>query len=198
MTEYVVQRLYRVPVRPEDAKRSPLAGGLPEAAGFYAWWLVPGALPGVPSQVHPGDDTHLDVLYVGIAPGYATSQQTMRSRVLNNHLGGNTGSSTFRFSLAALLLEAEGFQPTMKKSKKTTKYVLSREDNRRLSNWQQVNLSLTWCEQPEPWKGELEKRVIAAMQPPMNLAENSSHPFHRTMSAARSRFREAARRASTP
>jgi hypothetical protein len=31
------------------------------------------------------------------------------------------------------------------------------------------------------------------MQPPMNLAENSSHPFHAKMSAARRRFRDAAR-----
>lgn len=194
MTERVVQHLHGVPVRPEDAKRSPNAGGLPEADGFYAWWLVPGTLPGVPPQPHPRDDTDFDLLYVGIAPGNATSQQTLRSRVLNNHLGGNTGSSTFRFSLAALLLEAEGFQPNMRKTDKTTKYVLTRDDNRRLSDWQATNLSLTWCEQPEPWK--MEGRVIAAMRSPLNLAENSSHPFHSTMSAARSRFREAARRAS--
>ena len=108
---------------------------------------------------------------------------------MKNHLGGNTGSSTFRLSLAALLLEAEHFVPVTTK----TKFILTRADNRRLSEWQEASLRLAWCEQEEPWDGTLERNVIATMQPPLNLAENRSHPFHATMSAARQNFRNAAR-----
>ena len=37
--------------------------------------------------------------------------QPTQPRSSSNHIGGNTGSSTFRFSLAALLFEAEGWKP---------------------------------------------------------------------------------------
>lgn len=187
MTERIVTELYGVPVSTEVARRKPDEGGLPERPGFYAWWLKPGSLPGVPSPPHPNQEA-LDLLYVGIAPNSEASQQTLRSRVRGNHLGGNTGSSTFRFSLAALLLEREGYVPTTTK----TKFVLTKEDNGRLSDWQQANLFLTWSEQSEPWMYEDE--VIAAMEPPLNLAGNSSHPFHATMSQARRQFKDAARR----
>jgi len=187
LSTVIAEALYAVPVSPADAKRKPDDGGLSEGPGFYAWWLVPGSLPAVPSQPHPRDGTRLDLLYVGIAPNTPTSRQTVRSRVLNNHLGGNTGSSTFRYSLAALLMDAQDFQPI----RRGAKYVLTQDHNRRLSEWQQTHLSLTWCEYAEPWT--VEGAVIATMEPPMNLAENASHPFHPTMSAARRRFREAAR-----
>ncbi len=181
----IAEALYAAPVSPLDAKRNPRDGGLPDSPGFYAWWHVPGSLPAVPSHPHP-DGIKLDLLYVGIAPNSATSKQTIRSRVVGNHLGGNTGSSTFRYSLAALLMDAEKFQPT----RRGAKYLLNNNDNRRLSEWQQAHLRLTWCAHTEPWT--VEAGVIATMTPPMNLAENAAHPFYATMSAARRRFRGAA------
>jgi hypothetical protein len=111
----IAEALYAAPVSPVDATRNPRDGGLPECLGFYAWWHVPGSLPAVPS--HPSDRTKLDLLYVGIAPNSATSKQTVRSRVVGNHLGGNTGSSTFRYSLAALLMDVQKFQPTRLKDR---------------------------------------------------------------------------------
>jgi hypothetical protein len=39
-----------------------------------------------------------------------------------------------------------------------------------------------------------ERELIAEMVPPLNLAENSSHHFHDTMSAARARLMNEARR----
>jgi hypothetical protein len=86
-----------------------------------------------------------------------------------------------------MLLEQEGYEPTTTK----TKCALTKTDNDRLSAWQRTNLSVTWCEQLDPWK--YEREIISAMQPPMNLAENVDHPFHATMSKARTRFRDAAR-----
>jgi hypothetical protein len=160
----------------------------PDASGFYAWW-ADAVIPGVPLEPHP-EDPSVGLLYVGIAPRDASSSQTVRGRVIGNHLQGNTGSSTFRFTLAALLLEELDLHP----EKRKTKFVLTRHDNRRLSDWQRAHLRLTWCESDEPWL--LENHVILAMRPSLNLAGNSGHPFYTTLKTARAAFRSAATRNS--
>src|SRR4051794_17404822 len=109
-----------------------------------------------PRKPHPSVDG-LDLLYVGIAPVRATSSQRLRSRVLRNHLGGNAGSSTFRLSLASLLLDDLSFPP----QRRTTKVVRPGEQNRQLSLRQKEHLQLTWCEQPDPWL--IEAKVVAEM-----------------------------------
>jgi hypothetical protein len=180
-----VERLSRVPVDLASACRSADDGGLPLQPGFYAWWTRSGSLPNVPPSPHPSVP-HLDLLYVGIAPVSSRSRQSLRSRILGNHIRGNTGSSTFRFSLASLLVEDLVLHP-LKRGKKT---VLSSDENHSLSDWQRSNLRITWCVAGDPWA--LESEVVATMRPPLNLAGNSSHPFHRAMSEARVRFRESA------
>jgi hypothetical protein len=177
----VVQALVSDPVDVEAARRM-----LPTKNGLYAWWTYEGAIPGVPTQPHPRDKA-LALFYVGIAPRDAKSSATLKSRIVKNHLGGNTGSSTFRFALAALLMEALQLTP----ERTETKYVLSSTQNRVLSTWQREHLRLSWAEHDRPW--EIEGDVVAALSPPLNLAGNSSHPFHQTLSDARARFRDAAR-----
>jgi len=167
------------------AMRLPDAGGAPLADGFYAWWVKQGALTGVPGRPHP-TEPGLHLLYVGISPRDAASQQNLRARLLDNHIGGNTGSSTFRFVLASLLLSDLDLHPR----KKAKKVVLDREDNVRLREWQTENLRVTWCERPAPW--EIEGEVIAEMKPPLNAAGNSAHPFYATVKASRGAFRAAA------
>lgn len=90
-----------------DAHRNPNEGGVPEEHGVYAWWLSPGAIPGVKGPAHPAEQS--EQLYVGIAPKNAQSKATLRSRIRGQHLGGNIGSSTFRQSLSALLFEDQGW-----------------------------------------------------------------------------------------
>ena len=72
--------------------------------GFYAWWAAEGRSLGPPHHPHPAR-AELGLLYVGINPARASSAGTIRSRVVGQHVGGNTSSSTFRFVLASLLLE---------------------------------------------------------------------------------------------
>jgi hypothetical protein len=74
----------------------------------------------------------------------------IRSRVLGQHVHGNTSSSTFRFVLASLLREELALTPRTAASK----VVLDREDNARLREWQLQHLSLTWCERERPWEVE--------------------------------------------
>jgi hypothetical protein len=155
---------------------------VPREAGFYAWWAHRGAIDGMPRQPHPLEDD-LDLLYVRISPSRATSQQNIHKRVFGHHLGGNTGSSTFRFALASLLLDNLELSPATH-GRKT---VLRRDDNRRLGDWQRENLRLKWCVRPQPW--EVEDDVIALMQPSLNCAGNASHPFFPRIHDARDRFR---------
>lgn len=84
----VVQALVSDPVDVEAARRM-----LPAKNGLYAWWTCEGAIPGVPTQPHPRDRA-LALFYVGIAPRDAKSSASLKSRIVKNHLVGNTGSST--------------------------------------------------------------------------------------------------------
>lgn len=177
--EEVVTRLTADPVSLDVAKGS---DGLPSVGGLYAWWTVPGSIPGVPSCAHPRQG--LDLFYVGIAPKDSASQATLRSRVVGNHINGNTGSSTFRKTLASLLFETMGWQPRL-----TDRPLLTSSDNAALRDWQHENLRLTWALHPRPW--EVEADVIAQLQPPLNLAGNTTHPFHGALSRARNRFKAA-------
>jgi hypothetical protein len=87
----------------------------PRAHGFYAWWLIDaGALPEVSATPHPTEPAAL--LYVGIGPGGPRSGgRALRDR-FNDHTRRNTGNSTFRLDLAALLFEREGWRPLVEAS----------------------------------------------------------------------------------
>jgi hypothetical protein len=182
----VIDKLLGVPVTLEHAS-SP--GGLPKEPGLYAWWTVRGSIPGVPQCPHPTQD-RLDLFYVGIAPKDASSRATLRSRVRGNHIRGNTGSSTFRQTLASLLFENRGWKPRM-----TDRPLLTSEDNKELMKWQHQHLRLTWAIHPRPW--EIEHEVIRRVEPPLDLAGNQAHPFWQTLTDARKRFKQAAAKAAT-
>jgi hypothetical protein len=158
---------------------------LPARPGFYAWWIQRGAMQGVPLAPHPQDDA-LGLLYVGVSPRRHQSKQTIRSRVIANHIRGNIGSSTFRYVLAALLRDELGLRPEARQ----TKLVLSHDDNARLRRWQDDNLHLTWCVREQPW--QIEDAVIALMRPPLNSAGNQTHPFFATVRCARAALRASA------
>jgi hypothetical protein len=180
----VIERLEQAPVALQTAMLAP-PDGVPNAGGFYAWWAKQGVLDALPERPHPLDRS-LSLLYVGISPARASSGQKLRGRLLGNHINGNTGSSTFRFVLASLLMSSLDLHPY----RTTTKVSLDEGDNSRLREWQFANLRLSWCERERPW--EIEEAVIQAMQPPLNTAGNSSHPFFATVKANRAAFRAAA------
>jgi hypothetical protein len=181
----IAETLVGKPSAVVEAMKPTRNGGLPAEPGFYAWWADSKSIPGVPECPHPSRE-RLDLFYVGISPATPSSAQTIRSRVLGNHLSGNLGSSTFRFTLAALLRETLSLRP----GRTRTKVVLSKQENDLLTSWQREHLHLTWCPTLKPWV--TESKVIAAMAPPLNLAGNAGHPFHATLTRARKALREAA------
>lgn len=158
---------------------------LPKSDGLYAWWIVNNALAGVPPNKHPTAAGH-DLIYIGVAPSSEASASTLKSRVVGNHMRGNIAVSPLRRTLAALLLDELALTPIQNGAKVT----LPRQQNTQLSHWQQQHLRLTWHTAPKPWL--LEPAVITALAPPLNLADNTSHPFHETLSAARRKLQHAA------
>jgi hypothetical protein len=182
----VAASLTAEPVAIQAALLPAEAGGAPSSPGFYAWWATRGAIADAPHHPHPLD-AGLGLLYVGISPARASSRADIRSRVLGQHVRGNTSSSTFRFVLAALLLDELALTPR----RAARKVVLDPKDNERLRTWQLRHLRLTWRERDHPW--EVEAEVIARMQPPLNSAGNRDHPFYARVSSARAAFRAAAR-----
>lgn len=182
----MLEALLAAPLGINEAIRPQAEGGLPALGGLYAWWARRDSLPDVPQRPHPSC-TNVDLFYVGISPVRSGSSATLRKRVIGNHILGNIGGSTFRFTLAALLVQELDLSPIHPSDRP----LLTRQDNAQLADWQRRNLTLTWCVRAEPWADEPD--VIAELQPPLNLARNSSHPFHTTLSAARVRFRQLAR-----
>jgi hypothetical protein len=156
---------------------------VPAEPGLYAWWSLPGVLPGITGTAHP-DGEH-ELVYVGIARSGPSSRATLRSRVVGNHIRGTTGQSTLRRSLASLLYEREGWQ-----SRFTDRPLLVPDDEVQLNAWMREHLALTWAVHEQPWT--VEAQVIAEFMPPLNQSANSAHPLYGHVREARRRWRTAA------
>ena len=182
----VANTLTTDPVALDAAMAPEEVGGLPAKPGFYAWWVENGTMSGVPHYPHPAQPT-LGLLYVGISPTRESSGGRIRSRVINQHIRGNTSSSTFRFVLASLLIQELALKPRAT----AKKIVLDVNDNQRLRDWQLDHLRITWCIRDRP--REVEDQVIALLEPPLNSSANRAHPFHERVATARTAFRAAGR-----
>jgi hypothetical protein len=162
-------------------------GGAPSVPGLYAWWLADlAALPSVPTSPHPSEP--LGLIYVGIAPKDASSAQSIRTRILEKHLGSALGSSTLRRALAAFLWEPRRWHPCVTPS---GKLALPPQESAALTSWMERHLRVAWRAEAEPWNSE--PALVAEMGPPLNSDHNRTHPFYPTLRAARARLAAAAR-----
>lgn len=158
---------------------------IPVAPGIYSWWVLNDALPDVPLAPH-SDRRDVGLLYVGIAPSREGSSRTIQSRILRNHLGGNTNNSTFRFSLASLLVDSLTLNPLVR----GRHIYLPNDQNTALTDWLRANAFVSWHTVAEPWV--IEPAVIERMKPPANLDDNLHHPFYAKMKRLRAAFRATA------
>src|SRR5690349_17912434 len=125
----IIATLEQAPRSIDQACEPAVAGGVPDAPGFYVWWAVAEALPGAEGKPHPLD-RRFRAFYVGISPSRAGTRQQLRGRVIGNHVRGNTAASTFRFALASLLREERNYRPCVRGSARgTRKYVLPPDQN---------------------------------------------------------------------
>lgn len=138
--------------------------GLDEA-GLYAWWVSEqGAM-----QLTDGLETLVKagLIYVGQtgATNYKkrTNSATLRSRIAVNHIAGKISGSSVRLSLAAVLADDLGLNLVAPKH-------LDKESEERLSRWMDECLTLAVFPFVDRSRlSDLEKLVIARLNPPLNL-----------------------------
>lgn len=143
-----------------SAARSQLAGlNAPATPGVYAFFLRDrGALPGVDAS---GDG----IVYIGLSSNLA-------QREFDTHLrAGQSGFSTLRRTLGALLIADLGLQPRPRGSGASdSNYRCYRFDDageERLSAWMRGHLEV--AVQPVPDPKQLERALVALARPPLNL-----------------------------
>lgn len=163
----------------------------PKKAGVYGWYFdyLPSVVP--VAQCHVWDGRFL--AYIGISPkappknGSKPSSQTLRSRLVY-HFRGNAEGSTLRLTLGCLLSEELGIALQRTGSGKRLTFA---EGEQRLSAWMEEHARVVFTEHPRPW--EHEEELIGSLDLPLNLDQNSRHPFHPTLSAIRKAAKKRAR-----
>jgi len=134
--------------------------------GLYSWWVdESGAAPlseGLGVSLGPG------LIYGGLAgatrwPSGQRSRNTLWLRITTMHLAGNHEFSTFRRTIGAILAAAGG---------------TNRINEQELTEWMRAHLrviAVPFDDRDE--LGRLEKRVLAALDPPLNLQGMTSTPL---------------------
>lgn len=131
-------------------------------------------------SIHESQET-LFLIYIGIAPENEDSNHTLKQRVTQNHIIGNIGASTFRYSLASLLK----LQFFRKSKGKTNSYFIKDEET--LSDFIK-KLNIIFCAHNSPW--EIEREMINKIEPPINIEHNKLGWFCKKIKAARKVSRE--------
>jgi GIY-YIG catalytic domain/HB1, ASXL, restriction endonuclease HTH domain len=133
--------------------------------GLYSWWVDEGGA----AQLRSGLGYEIaGRIYSGQTgatkwPSGRVGSMTLRQRLGGNHLGGSIRGSTFRRTLAACLRESIGLSIAAPGR-------LARESEVELSAWMRRHLHV--AVHPFPNRGALgalEHRVLAALDPPLNL-----------------------------
>lgn len=188
--EHVRRALVDLDVSPTMVRASQWPGPLSglDSPGLYSWWV---------DEAGAGDlgrglehDVPAGRVYAGQAgatrwPSGTPSAATLRSRITTQHLGGNIYGSTFRLTIAAALADALGLVAVDRKR-------LAPGGERLLTEWIQGHLSVAVHPYPLPDAlDDLERRVLAGLDPPLNLDGMPS-------SSIRSRLEELRRRLGAP
>ncbi len=118
-----------------------------------------------------------------------TCQQANLRKRLCQHYARSAEASTLRRTLGCLLAGELGLElRRVGSSGRRTTFVTGEQV---LSDWMAQNAFVSWIERARPW--ELEDRLIQELDLPLNLRDNSRHPFHPKLTEARARCLTAAR-----
>lgn len=146
--------------------------------GLYSWWVdqrgARDLTAGLGCEVQPG------LIYAGLA-GATRSQSgqkstnTLRGRIRAMHLGGRHDFSTFRLSLGSILAAACGDDHI---------------DEQALTEWMHLHLALIAVPVPDAdTLDAAETTVLAALDPPLNLAKRPASPLRTQLSTLRKQYR---------
>ena len=152
----------------------------PRVHGIYAWWMKPGAVPGLSGLIHPAD-RGAELLYIGIA---SRASSSLYAR-LNTHLTKTSRRSTMRLSLASLLADQQGWTASVVSGRPA----LNPDFEAHLTKFIHKALLVSWIQHPKP--NAIEEQLIQRLQPPLNLDGNSTHRSYAYVKAARATFRGA-------
>lgn len=139
---------------------------LPNVAGNYVFLLRKGShLPKV--DIEPKipevtlDGNTYQAIYTGIA------SKSLRKRDYRNHfVGNNASSSTLRKSIGSLF----GYNLILRKEGDLKHKKFKPADEEKLTKWMMSNLLLVFVENADP--EPLEEKLIAELNPPLNLYKN--------------------------
>lgn len=159
---------------------------VPQERGLYAWYFK-----NIPPMV-PIDDCIVKngktLLYAGISPKDEKSTQNLRKRV-TTHFRGNAEGSTLRLTLGTLLTEQSGFP--LRRVGSGKRMTFTHLGEQWLDRWMDNNAYVCWIEHSAPW--EVEKELIQKICLPLNIQDNSDHPFSSKLSALRTNAKLEAR-----
>ena len=154
--------------------------------GLYSWWVdEPGAVMlsrGLGYRVAPGR------IYAGQTgatkwPSGAVGAMTLATRIGGNHLSGRIAGSTFRLTLASIVSE----QLQLKTAGPGR---LDRSSEQRRSEWMRTHLQVAVYPSPDrDALTDLEQRVLALLDPPLNLDGRSPTPLRARLAALRRQLR---------
>lgn len=153
-------------------------------AGMYVWWADDAARVALGA---PLGDVLPALVYAGQAgatrwPSGTTSNATLKSRIRQQHIGGNAGSSTFRLTISALLVDQ--LQLLVVGGGR-----LERESNNRVSTWiaEHMRVGIAGFDDRHQL-GVVEAAVVTALDPPLNLEHCSPTKARSRLTALRSEF----------
>lgn len=159
--------------------------------GVYGWYFTD-LPPGVPDgNYHQMHGAYL--LYVGISPkapplnGKPPSRQSIRSRVAY-HYRGNAEGSTLRLTLGCLLSDELGIQ--LRRVGSGTRFTFA-DGERLIDQWMARSAYVTWQEDQQPWIAE--SALIAELNLPLNLSQNTNGAFRDQLSQRRREARSLAK-----
>jgi hypothetical protein len=167
-TKDVEEALLALDAEPRRVRAADWPGHLDglDEPGLYSWWVDGSGAAQLSSGV--GHQLGAGRIYAGQTgatkwPSGRLGMMTLRQRLGGNHLGGSIRGSTFRRTLGACLLEAIGLSIAAPGK-------LARASETELSAWMRGHLHVAIHAFPNrDALGALEHRVLAALDPPLNL-----------------------------
>jgi hypothetical protein len=184
--EEVAAALHNLDGSPARVRASAWPGDLAglEFPGVYSWWAdKEGAADlsaGLQAHVAPGR------IYAGQTgatkwPSGKVGRATLKTRIGDNHLRGTVRGSTFRLTFAAALARALKLKVVGPKR-------LNADSERRLSDWMRSHLDVA----VHAFAGadalaDLEHRVLAVLDPPLNLDGMPRTPLRDNLSLLRAK-----------
>lgn len=163
--------------------------------GLYSWWVDADGARDLGTGL--GTDLHAGRIYAGQTgatkwPSGKAGRMTLRERIGGNHLRGTIYGSTFRKTLASALR-----QPLSPEPAGATR--LARESEQALSAWIRKHLQVAVYPFPErDALIDLERQVLARLDPPLNLDGMQPTPLRSLLTARRAEMAAATTDAPSP